>query len=86
MGVERELREPNEAPGAGSQPPTSFWALERDEFGRVAVVRHRHADKFVTGYIGKDSSGADYGRCGGCGAQELLSAISEGDGNERSIG
>lgn len=58
-----------------TSPPTSFWSLERDDFGRVSVVRHRHPDKFVTGYIGKDTDGREYARCAECGAQELLEVI-----------
>jgi hypothetical protein len=74
------------APDAGgSQPPTSFWALERDEFGRPVVVRHRHADKLVAGYVGKGSDGVEYARCAECGAQEPLAAITEGTTNGGSI-
>lgn len=73
------------APDAETQPPTSFWAQERDEFGRPAVVRHRHADKFVTGYVGTDARGVEYARCAECGAQELLAEISEGAGHDGAI-
>ena len=59
-------------------PPTGYWSLERDEFGRPSVVRHRHAEDMVAGYIRTDPDGQQYARCQECGAMESLESIEAG--------
>jgi hypothetical protein len=51
--------------------------VDHDDFGRPSVVRHRHADRLVTGYVGKDATGRQIARCQECGEQQLISAIEE---------
>jgi hypothetical protein len=51
------------------------WTLDRDEFGQPFLVRHRHADALLTGYISREADGIEYGRCASCQAKERLADI-----------
>jgi hypothetical protein len=69
-----------------ASPPTGYWAIERDDFGKPVVVRHRHAEQMVTGYIRTDTNGQRYAQCQECGAGELLEKIEAAEAGGQSAG
>ena len=64
-------------------PHGGYWTLERDEFGRPSVVRHRHAEGMVSGYIRTDPDGQQYARCQECSAMESIESIEARSSDER---